>query len=99
MSDTPNLDELKEHVRKLSLLLKDPHPGLSTWCGFYAEQMQAISKFWNLSDPPKDVSMVVGTHTGKRIPNRGRCEKCGQPTNWVVDVMGRVGAYWCGCGN
>jgi len=91
MSDTPKLDELKEHVRKLSALLQDPHPGLSTWCGFYAEQMQAISEFWNQPD--------VGTHLGKRLPIRGRCEKCGQPTNWVLDVMGRVGAYWCGCGN
>lgn len=46
-----------------------------------------------------DVSMLVGTHTGKRLDVRGTCEKCGAPTNWVVDVMGRVGAYWCGCGN
>lgn len=93
------LKELTERVRKLNALLQDPHPGLSTWCGFYAEHMQAISEFWNQPDQRQDVSMVVGTHTGKRLPVRGTCEKCGQPTNWVVDVMGRVGAYWCGCGN
>ena len=46
-----------------------------------------------------DVSMLVGTHSGTRLDVRGTCEKCGTPTNWVVDVMGRVGAYWCGCGN
>ena len=41
---------------------------------------------------------VVGTHTGQRVANRGACEKCNTPTNWVVDVSGRS-AYWCGCGN
>ena len=52
-----------------------------------------------IKDTKPDVSMLVGTHTGKRLDMRGTCEKCGTPTNWVVDVMGRVGAYWCGCGN
>lgn len=41
---------------------------------------------------------LVGTHTGQRVANRGACEKCNTPTNWVVDVSGRL-AYWCGCGN
>lgn len=41
---------------------------------------------------------LVGTHTGQRVANRGTCEKCATPTNWVVDVSGRL-AYWCGCGN
>lgn len=45
----------------------------------------------------KEVAMQKATHTGKRLRLRGKCEKCGTPTNWVVDVMGRVGAYWCGC--
>lgn len=44
-----------------------------------------------------DVAMEVATHTGKRLKVRGTCEKCNTPTNWVVDVLGRVGAYWCGC--
>ena len=52
-----------------------------------------------VKDTKLDVSMLVGSHTGKRLNVRGTCEKCGTPTNWVVDVMGRVGAYWCGCGN
>ena len=42
---------------------------------------------------------IHGTHDGKRLAFRDKCEKCGTPTNWTVTVMGRVGAYWCGCGN
>jgi hypothetical protein len=44
-----------------------------------------------------DTSMEVATHTGQRIKSRGACEKCGAPTNWCVKIMGRVGAFWCGC--
>lgn len=47
----------------------------------------------------RNVDMETGTHTGKRLKWRGQCEKCGTPTNWVVDIDGRVGAFWCGCGN
>ena len=32
MSDTPNLDELKELSRQLAEMMDDPHPGLFTWC-------------------------------------------------------------------
>jgi hypothetical protein len=38
------------------------------------------------------------THEGRRVKARGKCEKCGMKTNWVVDVNGRT-AYWCGCGD
>ncbi len=31
MSNTPGIDELRELMRQLSLLLDDPHPGLFTW--------------------------------------------------------------------
>lgn len=41
----------------------------------------------------------IGTHDGKRVPNRGKCEKCGTETNWTVIVAGLRHAYWCGCGN
>lgn len=47
MSDTPNLDYLKENVEKLLSLLNDPHSGLISWNEFYAERMQNISDFWN----------------------------------------------------
>jgi hypothetical protein len=47
--------------------------------------------------PPVD--MEVATHTGKRLAVRGLCEKCDTPTNWVVDTVGRVAVFWCGCGN
>ena len=50
-------------------------------------------------DKRPDVSMEVGTHDGKRLNVRSRCEKCGTRTNWVVLIPGRIGAYWCGCGN
>jgi hypothetical protein len=46
-----------------------------------------------------DVAMEVGTHTGSRLRVRGICEVCNTPTNWVVNIQGRTGAYWCGCGN
>ncbi|MCK5021333.1 MAG: hypothetical protein KAS32_30255 [Candidatus Peribacteraceae bacterium] len=32
MSDTPGLDELKALNKQLDGLLKDPQPGLHTWC-------------------------------------------------------------------
>jgi hypothetical protein len=51
----------------------------------------------SFNNQPLNVAMEVGTHTGKRLKKRGKCEKCNTPTNWVVDVSGRVGAYWCGC--
>lgn len=47
MSDTPNIDYLREHVGKLKALLDDPHPGLFTWCAAFEKHMQAISDFWN----------------------------------------------------
>lgn len=44
---TPNLDYLREQVRKLKDLLDDPQPGLMSWCEAYGERMKAISNFWN----------------------------------------------------
>ena len=54
---------------------------------------------WLVESPVESVALLVATHTGKRLRKRGSCEKCGTQTNWVVDASGRVGAYWCGCGN
>ena len=39
-------EELKEHVRKLKMLLDDPHPGLLTWAMMYRDHMKAISNYW-----------------------------------------------------
>jgi hypothetical protein len=50
MSDTPNLDYLKQRVSELNELLDDPHPGLAVWVQMYGERMQAISDFWNKSE-------------------------------------------------
>jgi hypothetical protein len=50
------------------------------------------------SKPEGGGQATVGTHTGQRVRNRGTCEKCATPTNWVIGVSGRL-AYWCGCGN
>lgn len=47
MSDTPNLDYLREEVRRLKLLLDDPHPGNFAWCEMYGKCMKNISDFWN----------------------------------------------------
>ena len=46
-TSTPRLDQLREHVNKLKLLLDDAQPGLASWCMMYGEQMKAISDFWN----------------------------------------------------
>lgn len=45
-----------------------------------------------------DLGMELPRSIGQRVPVRSKCEKCNTPTNWVVDVSGRL-AYWCGCGN
>jgi DNA-directed RNA polymerase alpha subunit len=45
-----------------------------------------------------DLGMELPRFIGQRVPVRSKCEKCNTPTNWVVDVSGRL-AYWCGCGN
>ena len=51
MSDTPNLDYLREQVDALKRLLDDPHPGLSSWSKMYGARMQSISDFWNKEEP------------------------------------------------
>ncbi len=51
----------------------------------------------SFNNQPLPVAMEVGTHIGKRLRTRGRCEKCNTATNWVVRIEGRVSAYWCGC--
>lgn len=86
--DPDRLTELRTHVARLQDLLNDPQPGLGMWVKFYGERMQAISDFWNLSGN--------ATHSGQRLALRGKCEKCGCPTNWVINDKGRP-AYWCGC--
>jgi len=45
-SETPRLDELREHVEKLKVLLDNPHPELISWGRFYHERMTAINDFW-----------------------------------------------------
>lgn len=40
-----NIDELRGKVAKLLALLEDPHPGLSSWCGFYGEVTNEIMDF------------------------------------------------------
>ena len=48
MTNEAYLETLREHVTKLKALLDDPHPGLTTWCVFYVQHMQAISDLWNI---------------------------------------------------
>lgn len=45
MSDTPNLDELKELSRQLSGLMKDPQPGLATWNAMLTKVLKKIAEF------------------------------------------------------
>ncbi len=46
MTDTPNLDYLREKVKRLNDLLNDPHPGLSTWIEAYGRVSREILDFW-----------------------------------------------------
>jgi hypothetical protein len=45
VSDTPNLDRLREIVVRLHSLVNDPHPGLATWCGALAAAMDDLVAF------------------------------------------------------
>ena len=38
---------LKEHVRKLGMLLDDPQPGLFTWNEFVGREWRAIAQAWD----------------------------------------------------
>ena len=44
-SETPGIDALREHVRVLTGLLDDPHPGLFTWRTALYRQIQEIKQF------------------------------------------------------
>ena len=44
--DEDYLTRLHEHVRRLNVLLDDPHPGLSTWCLMYDREMQYVADAW-----------------------------------------------------
>lgn len=93
-----SIDKLRDHVARLHALLLDPYPGVDSWNVAVAEQLKEVYSYKVPSSNP-DVSMMVGTHTGRRLPAAGRCEKCGRHTHWVVNTCGRVGAFWCGCGD
>lgn len=41
-----SFEELQEAVNKLNNLLKDPQPGIFTWCDCYGELMTAITNYW-----------------------------------------------------
>jgi len=46
---TPNMKYLKKvkvEVDKLQSLLKEPEPGIMTWCLMHGNQMQKIADFW-----------------------------------------------------
>jgi hypothetical protein len=76
---------------------EENHSDLRVMCANLVGDIEEVMAPYPTNKP--DVSMEVATHSGKRLKVRGKCEKCNAPTNWVVNVMGRCGAYWCGCGN
>lgn len=45
MSETPNLDELRELSRKLQQMLENPEPGLMTWREYLHDICAQIGKF------------------------------------------------------
>ena len=42
---TPNLDELKELNRQLTMLLEDPQPGITTWQLSLYRVIEEIARF------------------------------------------------------
>jgi hypothetical protein len=56
--------------------------------------VQACAYRQSEEQPPQ----ITATHMGLRSSSFQRCEKCGEPTRWVVLVVDRW-AYWCGCDN
>lgn len=76
---------------------------LVAWDRLTADQRTEVARRFKelnaMDSAIKPVAMEGATHNGKRLNTPGLCEKCGNPTHWVVTVLGRVGAYWCGCGN
>jgi len=52
VSDTPNLDALRERARVLSVMLADPHPGLVSWKLALASVIYDIAAFVGL-EPEK----------------------------------------------
>lgn len=45
MSDTPNLDRLRELSRQLKELVDDPQPGLFTWREMLRDTLRKIAAF------------------------------------------------------
>ena len=45
MSETPNLDELREQCRKLLQLLENPEPGLVTWHLAVRDKLSDLAKW------------------------------------------------------
>ena len=47
MSDTPNIDELRQKLAALDRLLADPHPGLLAWQMAYNQRVHDLLEFWH----------------------------------------------------
>lgn len=45
VSETPNIDWLRDHIRRLSLLLDKPERGLMTWHHMYGSLMDELTEF------------------------------------------------------
>lgn len=46
IKSTKTFDELKDHVRKLNLLMEGAEPGLMTWREMTADHMKWIKEYW-----------------------------------------------------
>lgn len=58
MSETPNIDELRELSRKLAALIEDPQPGLATWRLQLGEVAKTMAGFWGEYTPDYTVARV-----------------------------------------
>jgi hypothetical protein len=68
MSDTPNIDDLKDHATKLVKLLAEPEPGFSTWHIMLNERLAAVSQFYTGKGGCGNCGRVFEQHSGLTDP-------------------------------
>lgn len=56
MSDTPNLDQLREYAHRLVGLVDDAHPGLVTWNEALVRVLRSIAEF--VDDDPYQPELI-----------------------------------------
>lgn len=69
MDNTQLLEELTTHVSKLHALLRDPQPGLFTWCSFVGQEWKAIARLWGGEQQPEQGREIRTSILSLTCPN------------------------------